>query len=174
MDIFILALLGLIIFIIHEIEEIVRFVPWIKRYEHNPEYVDDMLVKRKWAYPSTPTVLLIIAEEVALLLAILCFGALAKNYELILATIVINTVHLIGHIGVGAYSRHPTPGIYTAIPMSLVSFWLVWFVWLNHPIHLTELVMYSFVIGLILLINLWCLQKNARRIESWRKGIGIK
>ena len=65
------AFVGFGLFIIHELEEIVRFVPWIRHHEHDPAFARQMIISNRTAYPSTETVAIIILEESIVALALL-------------------------------------------------------------------------------------------------------
>ena len=92
------AFAGFGLFIIHELEEIARFVPWIRRYEHDPAFAGQMIIANRTAYPSTETVAIIILEESAGALALLGGAIALHSLALVCAVILANMLHLVGHL----------------------------------------------------------------------------
>ena len=45
------AFAGFGLFIIHELEEIARFVPWIRRHEHDPAFAGQMIISHRTCIP---------------------------------------------------------------------------------------------------------------------------
>jgi len=76
------AFLVIVLFTVHEFEEIILVFPWIARHADDPRFARDAWISRRTAYPSTEAIAAMIAEEIilaSLVLAIAVWvGALAR------------------------------------------------------------------------------------------------
>jgi hypothetical protein len=168
-----LSILGFLLFVIHELEEILRFRPWIVKHQNDPAYKNDNIIKRSWAYPSTTTIIIMIIEECILFLIMFAFAVILESYELALAAIIINVLHLFVHCVDAVRSSRWTPGSMTALPTAIIAILLVWVVMATQYIQLGQLLLLVAVLGVFMLINLLLLQKNAQRIERWQKKVRL-
>ena len=158
-----IAFAGFGLFIIHELEEIARFVPWIRRYEHDPAFAGQMIISNRTAYPSTETVAIIILEESIVALALLG-GAIA----LVCAVILASMLHLVGHLIDAAKYRNWTPGSVTALMTLLGNGVCIAYSFVAAPQVIGMSLILTPVAGLLLIGNLMFTLSRLQAIERWR------
>jgi hypothetical protein len=162
------AFAGFGLFIIHELEEIARFVPWIRRYEHDPAFVRQMLIAHRTAYPSTETVAIIILEESIVALALLGGAIALHSLALVCAVILVNMLHLVGHLVDAAKYRNWTPGSITALATLLGNGVCIAYSFVAVPQVIGVSLILTPVAGLLLIGNLMFMLSRSQAIEWWR------
>lgn len=170
MTVALLSFIGLLAFVIHEFEEIIRFRPWIERHKDDERYRSDMIIKNQQAYPSTETIAIMILEEVVLFATAFGVAIWLDRYEIALAVVIANTLHLLAHIGDAMRAKRWTPGSITAAITGAVSIALVAYVFATETPSLALTAGAVAMFGVPMLLNLVLLQKSAGRIERWRVG----
>ena len=108
------AFFALALFAVHEFEEIVRVVPWIRRHANDPRLARDTWIRRRDAYPSTEVVAAEIGEEIVLVSLIMGLGIAADAPVVALAVASVNSLHLAGHLLLALRVRAWNPGSITA------------------------------------------------------------
>ncbi len=165
------AFAGFGLFIIHELEEIVRFVPWIRRREHDPAFAGQMIISNRTAYPSTETVAIIILEESIVALALLGGAIALHSLALVCAVILANMLHLVGQVGHlvdAAKYRSWTPGSVTALMTLLGSGVYIAYSFVAAPQVIGMSLILTPVVGLLLIGNLSFMLSRSQAIERWR------
>jgi hypothetical protein len=162
------AFAGFGLFIIHELEEIARFVPWIRRYEHDPAFAGQMIIANRTAYPSTETVAIIILEESAGALALLGGAIALHSLALVCAVILANMLHLVGHLVDAAKYRSWTPGSVTALMTLLGNGVCIAYSFVAAPQVIGMSLILTPVVGLLLIGNLSFMLSRSQAIERWR------
>jgi hypothetical protein len=158
------AFLVIVLFVIHEFEEIIRVLPWIDKNKDNPKYLRDTWISRKESYPTTEFIALMIGEEIILVSVLLFIAILIDNKIIIIAIAIINSLHLVSHLIFGIRICAWNPGSITSLitlPMNIVVITLL---------SLTEfkifwMIIITFVLGILFVLNL----KVLHRIASNKK-----
>lgn len=121
-----LALAGLAYFMFHEFEEIAFIRPWLVMTESKP-HMRDMWSMRRWAYPSSGVIALMVAEEFALVALILGLGVAVSWPELIIGAFIVHSLHLFVHVADAIRVRRWSPGSVTAVatlpPIAATVWW---------------------------------------------------
>lgn len=162
-----IAFFGISLFMIHEFEEIIRFRTWITRYKNHPSHQHDLIIRQASSYPSTPAIAAMILEEFLLSAIALALAILMHSYELALAYIIVNSIHLILHLAESVRARHWTPGSVTAVATGLVNAFLVYWIAITTSIHVGTLVLCMVAFGAVMTYNLLILHKSAHRVAGW-------
>ena len=160
-----MAFLILLLFVIHEFEEIIRVLPWIKKNESNPCLSKDTWIARKGSYPSTESIATMIIEEIVFIGLVLFVGITLNTVEVIIAIAIINSIHLIGHIISGIKVHSWNPGSVTSTITLPVNVMIIVFAMLNNgkPILLAEM---TIILGVVFVVNLIVLHKLADWINK--------
>jgi len=108
------AFLVIVLFTVHEFEEIILVIPGIARHAGDPRFARDTWISRRTAYPSTEAIAAAIAEEIILASLVLGIAVWTGALAVVLAVATINSVHLVGHLGLAARVRAWNPGSATA------------------------------------------------------------
>ncbi|HEX7659430.1 MAG TPA: HXXEE domain-containing protein [Pseudonocardiaceae bacterium] len=108
------AFLVIVLFTVHEFDEIIRVVPWIGRRAADPRFARDTWISRRDSYPSTEAVAAMIGEEIVLLSLILAVAVVANAMPVVLAVAAVNSIHLITHLVLAGRVRAWNPGSVTA------------------------------------------------------------
>ena len=108
------AFLVIVLFTVHEFEEIILVTPWIARHAGDPRFARDTWISRRTAYPSTEAIAAVIAEEIILASLVLAIAVWTGALAVVLAVATINSVHLVGHLRLATRVRAWNPGSATA------------------------------------------------------------
>lgn len=168
MSLSLFAYLLLVLFMLHEFEEIVRFRQWIVRHEHNPRFAKDMLVRTKESYPSTETVAIMIAEEFVVVSILLGTAVLLHSWELMVALLLVNCLHLVIHLGSAVAARRWVPASPSALLTQIPQLVLLWYVLAIEAIDPWQTLGYFFAASVVIVGNLQLLTRNSGAIEAWR------
>lgn len=123
-----LALFGLACFMVHEFEEIAFIRPWLAMTEGWAD-ARDMWSTRRWAYPSSEAIALMIAEQFVLVALILAVAVAVGWPELIIGAFIVHGLHLFVHMADAVRVRRWSPGSVTAAAtLPLVASMIGWFV----------------------------------------------
>ena len=88
------ALITLVLFMVHEFEEIIFVRRYIDKHADNNRYHDELFVAGQDHYPSTATIAAMIAEEFVVACLILCSGIILDSAEVVAAMFIAYTLHL--------------------------------------------------------------------------------
>ena len=161
------AFAGFGLFIIHELEEIARFVPWIRHHEHDSAFARQMIISNHTTYPSTETVAIIILEESIVALALLGGAIVLHSLALVCAVILANMLHLVGHLVDAAKYRSWTPGSVTLMTL-LGNGICIAYSFVAAPQVIGMSLILTPVAGLLLIGNLSFMLNRSQAIERWR------
>lgn len=158
------AFLVVMLFTVHEFEEIIRVVPWITRHANDPRFTRDTWISRRNAYPSTEIVAAVIAEEIILLGLVLAVAVGLRALPVVLAAATVNSVHLVAHLILAARVRAWNPGSVTAaITLVLNVILIVWAV--VHGANLAGWLTATVLLGVIFAANLNALHRLAPALQ---------
>ncbi|MDO4888489.1 MAG: HXXEE domain-containing protein [Actinomycetaceae bacterium] len=162
-----LAFIGIVLFMIHEFEEIACVRPYIRRNRGDRRFASEMFVaKADRAYPSTETVAVMIAEEFVMASLIMGLGIAVGSVEIVLAPFAAFTLHLIGHVIEAVRFPGWAPGSRTAVALLLPSVALVVVVLTSGQARPLALALLTLGIGAALLINLLALHSLSGWVEA--------
>ncbi|AND79780.1 HXXEE domain-containing protein [Streptococcus pantholopis] len=165
-----LAFLAIVLFMIHEFEEIVRVRPWIDKKGSDPRLASEMFISGRASYPSAETVAALIMEEFILAGLVLFAGIIFRLPELVLAITLGHTLHLFVHIGQALSFRIWVPGSITSVltmPVLLLS--IAVFI-LSQSLNWLLLFILVPLIFAALLLNLNFLHSQSAKVEQLLHG----
>jgi hypothetical protein len=154
----------IVLFTVHEFEEITRVRSWIIRHGDDPRFARDTWIQRQRSYPSTEAIAVMIGEEIVLFSLVLAVAIWANALPLVIAVATINSAHLVVHLILAARVRAWNPGSISAaatLPLNIVvivlarrdGFGLFWWLWATA------------LLGVGFVANLVWLQRNAAAIQ---------
>jgi hypothetical protein len=148
-----LAIIGLLLFMAHEFDEIILLAPYLRTAENNPQRRGLWWTNRR-LYPSTEGVALCIAEEFFLVGIILIIASACSYVELVIGTVVALSLHLFGHMFDALRAHCWTPGSMTSVitfPLNAIA--IVWCV-AAVTVSGLQILLWTVVIGIALMGNL--------------------
>lgn len=154
---------------VHEFEEIICIKNWIHRHAHNEKLYDEMFIKGKKNYPSTPTISIMIGEEFVILSTLLFVAIRFQMMELALALVLVYTMHLVVHIYQACKYKAWPPGSRTATYMLLPILYIIYSVFYASRVNIKSLLFMTILVAVIMVLNLWLLHRSAQKVERWRK-----
>lgn len=161
------AFTAIVLFMIHEFEEIILVCPWIAKKKNDPKFANEIFVSGRAHYLSAETIAALILEEFVLASLLLLVGILFKLPELVLAITLGHTFHLFSHIGQAIKFRTWVPGSLTAaltLPLLVLSIIVFCF---SQTISWILLLMLTIIIFFLLLLNLRFLHQQAAKVERF-------
>ena len=162
-----LSFIAIVLFMIHEFEEVIWVVPWITKNTNNPTFAKEMFMLGKASYPSSETMALLILEEFMLASFILLIGIFLKKPEIVAAVTLGHTLHLLSHLSELFRFQTWVPGTITAaltLPILLI---VLYNFFKTNPINWLQLSIWTVVILVLLLANLSWLHSQAQNVERW-------
>jgi hypothetical protein len=126
MNLALFAFAGLVVFMIHEFEEIGFVRRWLATTADQASPTD-MWSRHRGSYPSTATIALLVGEEFVVTSILLGVAVVVDRPELILGALICHTLHLAGHGADAVRTRRWTPGSITALgtllPITTLFIW---------------------------------------------------
>ena len=164
MDVGAAAFWVIVLFVVHEFEEIIRIRPWIDRHRDDPRLARDVWIRRQLSYPSTEAIAVMIGEEIILFSLVLAAAVWAGALPVIIAAATLNSIHLVGHLVFAARVKAWNPGSITAaitLPLNIAVIVLARISGLD----LLLLGLATFILGAGFAANLWQLHRHAGGIQ---------
>ena len=170
MEIYKLSFMAIVLFMIHEFEEIIFMKKFIEKNKVVKYMKNELFLKKKANYPSTETISLMIAEEFIILSTLLFIASEFSMYEIVLSLFIVYIVHLLPHIYDALRYRKFSPGSQTSFIVFPLGILIIWNVILNKKIHLVILILCIIIIGFLMILNLLFLHKISKKIDKylWR------
>jgi Protein of unknown function with HXXEE motif len=160
-----IAFVVIVLFTVHEFEEIILVVPWIARHTGDPRFARDTWISRRAAYPSTEVIAAAIAEGIVLASLILAIAVSVGAPSVVIAVATINSVHLLGHLRLAGRVRAWNPGSVTsAVTLPLNVALIVWA--LIHGVNLERWLTVAVLIGVVFAANLKALHGLAPLLQQ--------
>lgn len=153
---------------LHEFEEIIGFHAYASKHFQDQAYRKDSIVRLRSSFPSAETVAIMIAEEFVLIASVLGFAIWSGNFELVLAVTIVNLLHLCVHLAGSLRAKRMQPGSWTATATAVVTAGLLVCTIPTLSLSVPRLFAHVVFIGLVVVVNLQLLTRNAGRIERWR------
>jgi len=172
MDFKIIVWLLPIIFMIHDFEEIIFFKSWITK---NKDYLSrkfPKLSKRllfRLENLSVPAFSLAVAEEFVILSIVTVLSVLYDSYLLWFGIFMGFFIHLLVHLIQWIALRRYIPAIYTSIASLLYCIFSLNYILKNKLFEINEIVIWSFIGFVIVVLNLIIAHKLAELFDKMRE-----
>ena len=167
MEIYKLSFIAIVLFMIHEFEEIIFIKKFIEKNKVVKDMKNELFVKKKESYPSTETTSLMIAEEFIILSTLLFIASEFRMYEIVLSLFIVYIAHLVPHIYDVLRYRKFSPGSRTSFIIFPLGILIIWNVILNKEINLVIFILCVIVIGFLMILNLIFLHKISKKIDKY-------
>ncbi|BBM51598.1 hypothetical protein JMUB3935_0565 [Leptotrichia trevisanii] len=167
MEIYKLSFMAIVLFIIHEFEEIIFIKKFIEKNKIVKHMKNELFLKKKENYPSTETISLMIAEEFIISSILLFIASEFNIYEIVLSLFIVYIVHLIPHMYDAVKYRKFSPGSRTSFVIFPLGILIIWNIVLNTEINLFILILCVVIIGFLLISNLLFLHRTSRKINKY-------
>jgi len=167
MEIYKLSFIAIVLFMIHEFEEIIFIKKFIEKNKVVKYMKNELFLKKKANYPSTETISLMIAEEFIILSTLLFIASEFSMYEIVLSLFIVYIVHLLPHIYDALRYRKFSPGSPTSFIIFPLGILIIWNIILNKKIHLVILILCVIIIGFLMILNLLFLHKISKKIDKY-------
>ena len=167
MEIYKLSFIIIVLFMIHEFEEIIFIKKFIKKNKVVKDMKNELFVKKKESYPSTETTSLMIAEEFIILSTLLFIASEISMYEMVLSLFIVYIAHLVPHMYDALRYRKFSPGSRTSFIIFPLGILIIWNVILNKEINLVILISCVIIIGFLMILNLLFLHKISKKIDKY-------
>ena len=167
MEIYKLSFIAIVLFMIHEFEEIIFIKKFIEKNKVVKYMKNELFLKKKANYPSTETISLMIAEEFIILSTLLFIASEFSMYEIVLSLFIVYIVHLLPHIYDALRYRKFSPGSRTSFIIFPLGILIIWNIILNKKIHLVILILCVIIIGFLMILNLLFLHKISKKIDKY-------
>ncbi len=162
-----------ILFIFHDLEEIIFLLPWVKK---NQEYLGGRFpfLARKllphFNQISTKAFALGVAEEFLIICIVTVVAYLTVGYGLWAGLFIAFTVHLIIHCIQAMVVGRYIPAVVTSILCLPVCIFVVMEIFREVPT--SELVLYSVVGFLAMVVNFWLIHQGMAAFSRWESRNG--
>ena len=167
MEIYKLSFIIIVLFMIHEFEEIIFIKKFIKKNKVVKDMKNELFVKKKESYPSTETTSLMIAEEFIILSTLLSIASEFRMYEIVLSLFIVYIAHLVPHIYDALRYRKFSPGSRTSFIIFPLGILIIWNVILNKEINFVIFILCVIIIGFLMILNLIFLHKISKKIYKY-------
>ena len=167
MEIYKLSFIIIVLFMIHEFEEIIFIKKFIKKNKVVKDMKNELFVKKKESYPSTETTSLMIAEEFIILSTLLSIASEFRMYEIVLSLFIVYIAHLVPHIYDALRYRKFSPGSRTSFIIFPLGILIIWNVILNKEINFVIFILCVIIIGFLMILNLLFLHKISKKIDKY-------
>ena len=167
MEIYKLSFITIVLFMIHEFEEIIFVKKFIEKNKVVKDMKNELFVKKKESYPSTETTSLMIAEEFIILSTLLFIASEFRMYEIVLSSFIVYIAHLVPHIYDALRYRKFSPGSRTSFIIFPLGILIIWNVILNKEINLVIFILCVIIIGFLMILNLIFLHKISKKIDKY-------
>ena len=167
MEIYKLSFITIVLFMIHEFEEIIFIKKFIEKNKVVKDMKNELFVKKKESYPSTETTSLMIAEEFIILSTLLFIASEFRMYEIVLSLFLVYIAHLVPHIYDVLRYRKFSPGSRTSFIIFPLGILIIWNVILNKEINLVIFILCVIIIGFLMILNLIFLHKISKKIDKY-------
>ena len=167
MEIYKLSFITIVLFMIHEFEEIIFIKKFIEKNKVVKDMKNELFVKKKESYPSTETTSLMIAQEFIILSTLLFIVSEFRIYEIVLSLFIVYIAHLIPHIYDALRYRKFSSGSRTSFIIFPLGILIIWNVILNKEINFVIFILCVIIIGFLMILNLIFLHKISKKIDKY-------
>ena len=167
MEIYKLSFITIVLFMIHEFEEIIFVKKFIEKNKVVKDMKNELFVKKKESYPSTETTSLMIVEEFIILSTLLFIASEISMYEMVLSLFIVYIAHLAPHMYDALRYRKFSPGSRTSFIIFPLGILIIWNVILNKEINFVIFILCVIIIGFLMILNLIFLHKISKKIDKY-------
>ena len=167
MEIYKLSFITIVLFMIHEFEEIIFLKKFIEKNKVVKDMKNELFVKKKESYPSTETTSLMIAQEFIILSTLLFIASEFRIYEIVLSLFIVYIAHLVPHMYDALRYRKFSPGSRTSFIIFPLGILIIWNVILNEEINFVIFILCVIIIGFLMILNLIFLHKISKKIDKY-------
>ena len=160
------AFVTIVLFMVHEFDEIVFIRPYIDRHSGDERYKAEMFVAGARRYPSTELIAAMICEELIVSSLILLAGTLLGSIEVVAATFIAYALHLLAHIREALVFPGWAPGSRTAVLTSPLVAAVLGAIFMMFTVSWPLLAVLTIVIGAGLLANLNLMYRLTGRVDA--------
>ena len=160
------AFVTIVLFMVHELDEIVFIRPYIDRHSGDERYKAEMFVAGARRYPSTELIAAMICEELVVSALILLAGTLLDSIEVVAATFIAYALHLLAHIREAFVFPGWAPGSRTAVLTSPLVAAVLGAIFMMFTVSWPLLAVLTIVIGAGLLANLNLMYRLTGKVDS--------
>ncbi len=156
-----------ILFLIHELEEILGFEKWYSKNKNklNKYPVIAKNVDNMFSYFTTKGMLFAIFEQLILCLLV-CIIAVKYDFNILwLGAFIGYTIHLIIHFFQSVILKTYIPSFITSVVEIPVCFYIIYFVFNHYDFLIYKVFYYSVIATIIIALNLYLVHKIMRRIH---------
>jgi hypothetical protein len=159
-----------VVFMIHDFEEIIMIQPWLARNAANlnkrfPKMAGKLL--SQYQKLSTSSFALAVAEEFVLL-SFLTYLTVERELYSVWAGILLGYfIHLLSHIGQYIVYRRYVPAIFTSLLTGIYCIWAILYLNALHPLVWNAVFLWTLITLLVLVVNLIFIHWLARRFEQY-------
>lgn len=167
MGIYKLSFIAIVLFMLHEFEEIIFVKNFIQKNISIKYMKNELFLKKKENYPSTETISLMIAEEFVVASILLYTAGKFNMYEIALSLFIVYILHLIPHIYDAAKYRKFSPGSRTSFVIFPLGILIIYNIISSRKINLFILILCTIMIGILMILNLLFLHRISRKIDKY-------
>ena len=160
------AFVTIVLFMVHEFDEIVFIRRYIDRHSGDDRYRSEMFVAGAHRYPSTELISAMICEELIVSSLILLAGTLLGSIEVVAATFIAYALHLLAHIREALVFPGWAPGSRTAVLTSPLVIAVLGAMLIMFTVNWPLLAVLTIVIGAGLLANLNLMYRLRGRVDA--------
>ncbi len=159
-----------VVFMIHDFEEIIMIQPWLARNAGNlnrrfPKVTGKLL--SQYEKLSTSSFALAVAVEFILLSFLTYITVERELYSLWTGILLGYFIHLLAHMGQYIVFRRYVPAIFTSVLTSIYCIWAIFYLNARHPLVWNEVLLWTLVALLVLVVNLILIHWLARQFEQY-------
>lgn len=167
MDAEIILLLFLIVFMVHEFEEILFVKTWVVKNKDKPKFKRQYWVAAFRKYPmSTATFAALIAEEFVVVGALTLAALYGGFYSFFVGLLVAYGIHLLKHIWDMTRWRAYIPGGPTALVTAPIILWMILHLSSQTVINPWHAAIWATLLSIGMILNLKMLYRLSARIEK--------
>ena len=162
-----------VVFMIHDLEEIIMMKPWLLKNRAKLEKRLPLRAAKVIARQTDMSVsayALAVAEEFVILSVITLVAVEMGLFNFWAGFLIGFFVHLLVHIGQFAFFRGYVPVIATSIPAAAYSLVALHDLNVTHPLNWSMVAIWSVVALIIIALNLILALKLAQKFDSWLKN----
>lgn len=163
MDNKILIIIALVLFVVHEFEEIAFIKPWIEKNNTNPNLQRHYFMRLKRI--RTEVIALLIGEEILLVSLFSILSILFKDYTFITAFFGVYIIHLIGHVSEIFIYREYCPSIITSTITLPIFIWIIYHLFKN--ITFPNFILWLLLSLILVLLNFRFINYLEPRLNRW-------
>jgi hypothetical protein len=159
-----------VVFMVHDFEEIIMIQPWLARNAANlnrrfPKMAGKLI--SQYQKLSTSSFALAVAVEFILLSFLTYLTVERELYSLWAGILLGYFIHLLAHIGQFIVYRRYVPAIFTSLLTAIYCIWAIIYLNALHPLAWNAVFLWTLITVLVLVVGLLFIHWLARRFEQY-------